>query len=171
MFAQLRGEVAAGPASLFAQADGALTFTDRSTFAFSDAVGNQTDVAIDVDNGDLYGVQVGASVPVGPVEVGLAAFVAGRTAGSVSYPDGFPPGLDGFPDPPREQEIQTPYRSAVGLIPSVAYRAPGGRLVARLDGAVSGFALMENTPVGITLAGREGWVTRPALTLSASVSL
>ncbi len=169
VFAQLRGEIDAGPACLFAEADGALTFTSRSAFTLTAMDGRETDIPVDIDNGDLFGVQVGASASVGPLEVGLAAFYAGRTDGTYSLaaaiPDGFPTGF------PATQPIQTPYEEALGIIPSVSYRAPGGRLVVRAEGAVSGFALMENTPVGFTLSGKNGWTTRPAVTLSASVGL
>ena len=133
----------------------------------SDPVGVLVDLA--VDTGDPYGVQVGAAVPAGPVVLGLAVFYAARTEGRFEYLDGVP---DGFPDDvPAVQPVSYGYREAFGVIPSVEYRAPGGRLRARLEGAFSEFYAMENVPVGITLSGESGPVTRPAATLRGGVGL
>ena len=167
---QLRGEIPAGPARLHAQADASLTFADETQLlinSIEDPVGVPVDVAI--DTGNPYGVQVGAAVPAGPVVLGLAVFYAARTEGRFEYLDGVP---DGFPDGvPAVQPVNYGYREAFGVIPSVEYRAPGGRLRARLEGAFSEFYAMENVPVGLTLSGASGPVTRPAATLRVGVEL
>ena len=165
---QLRGEVPAGPVLLFARADVSLTTADELQVlvnSVEDPVGTLVDVA--VDTGDIYGVQVGASVPAGPVVLGLAVFTAGRTEGRLEYPDGV---LEryGFP---AVQPVQYGYGRAFGVIPSVEYRAPRGGLTVRAEGSFSDFYAMENVPVGITLAGENGAVTRPALTVSVGVGL
>lgn len=167
---QLRGELPAGPALLFARADGSVVFARTSQVritSIEDPAGTLVDVA--VNTGDLYGVQVGASVPAGPVVLGLAVFTAGRTEGRFEYLDGVPEGAPAWFLAVRP--VAYGYREAFGVIPSVEYRAPGGELTLRAEGSFSDFYAMENVPVGITLAGENGAVTRPALTVSVDVEL
>lgn len=167
--AQLRGAYPAGRVRLTGQIDAALTFTNRVTvpvFDFnSPDTPSSSDTDIDVDNGNPVSMHLGADVLVGPVTVGLAGFYAYRSEGSVEYVDGAPAGF------PAIQPNQLGYRSALGLIPSVAFRTPDGRVTVRAEGAFSDFYAMEGTPVGLTLSGEFGPVARPALTLSASIGL
>ena len=135
--------------------------------SIEDPVGTLVDVA--VSTGDLYGIQVGASVPAGPVVLGLAVFTAGRTAGRFEYPDGAPEGAPAWFLAVRP--VAYGYREAFGVIPSVEYRTPRGGLTLRVEGSFSDFYAMGNVPVGVTLAGENGPVTRPALTVSVGVGL
>lgn len=173
VIAQVRGAYPLGRVRLTGQIDAALTFTNRITepvFDFnSPGTPSSSDTDIDVDNGNPVGVRLGAEVPVGPVTVGLAGFYGFRSEGSVEYIDGVPPGFP--PGFPAVQPNQFGYRSALGLIPSVAFRTPDGRVTVRAEGAFSDFYAMEGAPVGLTLSGEFGPVARPALTLSASVGL
>lgn len=174
VIAQISGAYPLGPVRLVGQADAALTFANRiSTPVFDNLDPDDPTppifAEIDVDGGDLFSGRLGVEVPVGPIAVGLAGFYASRTTGSFRYVDGVPPGFP--PDVPAEQSEPFGYRSVAGLIPSVAFRTPDGRVAVRAEGAFSSFYTMEGAPVGITLSGKDGPVARPAVTLSASVGL
>lgn len=168
---QLRGEAPAGRVRLFAQADASITLASDGELRLT-TVGDpdqSVTYALTFDEGDLYGVQAGAAVLVGPVELGLAAFYAARTSPSREFPDGVPPGF-----PPGSEDVAVfpfGYTRALGLVPSVVYRAPAAPVVVQLDGSFSGFYSMEGVPVGLTLSGENGPVTRPAVTLSVGVGL
>ncbi len=170
--AQVRGAYPLGRARVTGQVDAALTFASRAAVPVLD-VGNPDApfmlVDLEVDNGSPLSARLGVDVPVGPVVLGLAGFYASRSEGTVRFVDGVPPGFP--PGYPAEQPNQFGYRRAVGLIPSVTVRTPDRRVTVRAEGSFSDLYAMENAPVGITLAGTSGFVTRPALTVSASVGL
>ncbi len=177
--AQLSGGVPAGPARLFAQVDGAFAIpTNEEALVNSpDDLEGRT-YPVRIDTGHQGSVQVGAAVPAGPVEVALAVFVAGRTEGSYRFTDDVPPPVEtgsGTFVTPRETPFQLGYTRTVGLIPSVTYRAPGGRLSLRVDGSFTGYFGLEDIPLGFTLSTGDGLDAgpdvRPAVTASASVGL
>lgn len=173
LVAQIRGETPSGRLRLFAQLDASLTLPANITVLYGseDPRDEPTPYAVEIDNGDPYGFQVGATGPLGPVVVGLAAFYASRTAGQLEYTDGAPPGPAGFPDEPAIQPFEFGYYRVIGLVPSVTYTAPSGRLSVRAEGSFSDLYTMEGFPVGITLSGESGPVTRPAVTLSVGIEL
>ena len=172
---QLRGEAPVGPVRLFAQADGSIVLPYGAEILVTsrdDQDGRPYDV--DVDGGNLLGIQAGAMVPLGPVEAGLALFYATRAEGSYAF-TGDAPSFDspqGEPfEVPSSMPIQLGYSEALGLIPSVAYRMPDERMTVRLEGTFSGYAQMENVPIGVTWTSENGPKTRPAVTVSVGVGL
>ncbi len=167
VIAQLRYKVPAGRASLFAQVDAAFVPATRETFQVIETnpdgsgSGVLTARTADIDNGSPLGFQFGASVPAGPVSLGLSLFYATRTEGTFRIVGDEAPAFSN----------QLGYRNALGLIPSVAYRKPGGRVAVRAEGSFSDFFSMERTPVGLTVSGDRGPVVRPAVTVRVSVGL
>lgn len=160
---QLRGERPAGRVLVFGQADAA--FTIPATFDLQ--FGDNPPVArpVRIDNGDLFGAQAGASVGLGPVSLGVAAYYATRTGGRVEI-------LDPTPDDEGASgPLESQYRYSVGLIPSLQYRSPTGRVVVRAEGSFSDYLSTESIPLGLSLAGRGVQVVRRAATLSVGVGL
>lgn len=180
ILAQLSGGVPAGPVQVFAQIDGAFALPTSEEILVG---GPDPDIGaqaypVQVRTGHQGSAQVGASVPAGPLEVGLALVVAGRTEGSFRYTNGAPTLIDTDGEPivfSQDNPVRLGYTSTVGLVPSVTYRSPVGRLALRLDGSFTGYYGTENTPLGFTLSNDDGLDAgpdvRPAVTFSASVGL
>ena len=174
--AQLSGTQPIGGVRAFGAVDAALALaTGGEAFITSrEDVGGQR-YPLRVSAGHQGSIRAGAAVPVGPVEVAVAVFAAGRTEGFVRYTSDALPlveGDDGTLAPAeRESPFQLGYTRTVGLVPSVIYRAPGGRLTLRADGSYAGYFTMEDTSLGVTLSSENGPSVRSAVTLSASVGL
>ena len=173
--AQVSGGVPAGRARLFAQVDAAFALpTDEEILVNTPEDLEGRPYPVRVRTGHQGGLQVGASVPAGPVEVALAVFAVARTEGSFRVTGDVPPPVQtgsGTFVTPRESPLQLGYSQAVGLVPSVTYRAPGGRLALRVDGSFSGYFSLEDVPLGFTVSSEDGPDVRPAVTVSASVGL
>lgn len=120
---QLSGSVPAGPARLFAQADGALALpTDETILVNSQEDTEGRPYPLRVNAGHQGGVRIGVSVPSGPVELALAVGVAGRTEGSYRFTGDLPPPVQtgsGTTAFPRETSFRLGYARTVGLVPSV----------------------------------------------------
>lgn len=175
IIAQLSGGIPAGPARLFAQLDGAFALPTSGELPITTPDPDSPDGGVyqyRVNTGNQGSIRLGASVPAGPVEVALALVVAGRTEGSYRFTDVVLP--DGGTNPGgieigQEFPVQLGYSRTVGLIPSLTYRAPGGRLMLRAEGSFTGYFQLEDMPLGVTLSSAGGPEVRPAVTVSASL--